>query len=193
MFGYVELARRLGRDQPLYGLQAPGLEGEEQPHTHVEQMAAQYIDALRAAQPHGPYLLGGWSLGGVIAFEMAQQLRQAGHAVRLLALIDSWAPPAHDGAGDDSALLEAFATDLAAGFGKRIAPPIGELGRLEPDEQLGYVLERARELGLVPDGIEIGHFRRYVQVYRANLRAAGQIARSPTRAASRSSAAARSA
>ncbi len=179
VFGYVELARRLGRDQPLYGLQAPGLEGEEQPHTHVEQMAAQYIDALRAAQPHGPYLLGGWSLGGVIAFEMAQQLRQAGHAVRLLALIDSWAPPAHDGAGDDSALLEAFATDLAAGFGKRIAPPIGELGRLEPDEQLGYVLERARELGLVPDGIEIGHFRRYVQVYRANLRAAGQYRPQP--------------
>jgi aspartate racemase len=86
---YVNLARHLGRDQPLYALQARGLDGTEEPLADIGKMAAHYIEEIRAVQPHGPYALGGLCFGGVVAFEMAQQLRLKGEAVCLLALLDS--------------------------------------------------------------------------------------------------------
>ena len=95
VFTYVELARSLGSDRPVYGLQLP----TEDAKTHIpqafrstEEMAADYVRQLRSVQPHGPYLLGGHSAGGVIAFEMAQQLQAAGEDVELLALFDSLYP-----------------------------------------------------------------------------------------------------
>lgn len=91
VFPYYELACQLGSDQPFYGLQPFGLDGQP-PYTRIEDMAEQYIKALRLVQPHGPYLLGGWSFGGLVAFEMAQQLQRAGHQVALLAVIDTPAP-----------------------------------------------------------------------------------------------------
>ena len=78
VFPYVHLARYLGPDQPCYGLQAKGLEEGESPHTRIKDMAADYIKALRTVQPNGPYFLGGWSMGGLVAFEMAQQLYTQG-------------------------------------------------------------------------------------------------------------------
>ena len=86
---YAGLSRRLGPDQPFYGLQHPGLDGEWAPYTRIEEMASDYLTALRAVQPEGPYLLGGWSLGGIVAFEMAQQLEARGQKVALLALLDA--------------------------------------------------------------------------------------------------------
>jgi thioesterase domain-containing protein/aryl carrier-like protein len=87
-----ELSRRLGPDQPFYGLQAHGLDGEQAPDTRVEDMASRYVREIRLLQPEGPYFLGGHCLGGVIAFEMAQQLHAQDQRVALLALIDSFAP-----------------------------------------------------------------------------------------------------
>jgi len=84
---YAELARALGPDQPFYGLQLPDLEVLG-PTPTVEAMAAHYVAAIAAVSPVGPYALGGWSLGGAIAYEMACQLRAAGREVDLLALID---------------------------------------------------------------------------------------------------------
>lgn len=92
IFPYYHLARLLGPDQPFYGLQPLGIDGEHQPHTSIEDMASAYIKALRLVQPQGPYFLGGWSFGGLVAFEMAQQLQRANHEVALLALLDTPAP-----------------------------------------------------------------------------------------------------
>jgi thioesterase domain-containing protein len=89
---YYELAYLWGFDQPFYGLQPLGLDGEQSPFTRIEEMAAHYIEALRQVQPSGPYFLGGWSFGGLVAFEMAQQLLRAGHQVALLAIFDTLAP-----------------------------------------------------------------------------------------------------
>ena len=83
VFPYLRLAQLLGADQPCYGLQARGLEDGQEPHARIEDMAAYYIEALRTVQPTGPYLLGGWSMGGVVAFEMAQQLHAQGQQVAL--------------------------------------------------------------------------------------------------------------
>jgi amino acid adenylation domain-containing protein len=87
---YHELARLLGPDQPFYGFQAQGLDGKQPPHTSIKEMAAHYIREMREVQPEGPYLLGGRSSGGTIAFEMACQLNAAGEAVALLALLDTF-------------------------------------------------------------------------------------------------------
>nr|WP_017317820.1 non-ribosomal peptide synthetase [Mastigocladopsis repens] len=92
IFPYYELAHQLGTNQPFYGLQPMGLDGETSPFTRIEDMAAYYIEALRRVQPSGPYFLGGWSFGGLVAFEMAQQLQKAGDEVALLAMLDTVAP-----------------------------------------------------------------------------------------------------
>jgi len=89
---YGILSRRLGTEQPFYGLQARGLDGKEAPYTRVEEMAAHYIKEIRSVQPEGPYYLGGFSSGGTVAFEMAQQLQAQGQEVALLALLDTYFP-----------------------------------------------------------------------------------------------------
>ncbi|MBE9185299.1 amino acid adenylation domain-containing protein [Microcoleus sp. LEGE 07076] len=94
IFPYCELAFKLGENQPFYGLQPKGIDGESSPLTRIEDMAADYIAALRTVQPKGPYFLGGWSFGGLVAFEMAQQLLAAGDEVALLAVLDTLAPVA---------------------------------------------------------------------------------------------------
>ena len=103
IFPYYELARHLGPEQPFYGLQPLGIDGEQIPQTRVEDMASTYIEALRRVQPQGPYFLGGWSFGGLVAFEMAQQL-QTKHQVALLALFDTPAPDA----GNKPSICESF-------------------------------------------------------------------------------------
>jgi len=92
VFPYVHLAQCLGLDQPCYGLQAKGLEEGQELHTRIEDMATYYIKALQTVQPEGPYTLGGWSMGGVVAFEMAQQLHAQGQRVAFLALLDARIP-----------------------------------------------------------------------------------------------------
>lgn len=89
---YAELARSLGPDQPVYGLQAHGLDGVSAPLTRIAAMAARYIEELRAVRPTGPYYLGGYSSGAIIALEIAQQLCARGEEVALLALFDHARP-----------------------------------------------------------------------------------------------------
>ena len=90
---YKDLAAGLSEDQPVYALQAQGLDGTSRAASSVEEMAAHYIRALRSVQPKGPYYLGGFSAGGVVAFEMACQLERAGNSVALLVLLDATTEP----------------------------------------------------------------------------------------------------
>ncbi len=86
---YRELSKRLGDDQPFYGLQSQGLDGDCEPPTRIEDMATDYVREICRIQPTGPYYLAGYCLGGTIAYEVAQQLRAAGKTVALLALFDT--------------------------------------------------------------------------------------------------------
>lgn len=89
VFVFLGLAQQLAPDQPVYGLQAVGLDGQSPRHTSIEEMATHYVQEIRSFQPTGPYYLGGYSMGGLIAFEMAQQLHRVGQRVALLALFDT--------------------------------------------------------------------------------------------------------
>lgn len=96
MFGNVlnlrHLAQILGEDRPFYGLQARGLYGGQDPHGTIAEAAADYVAELRRIQPRGPYLLGGFSGGGITAYEMAQQLEAAGETVAMVVMLDSPLP-----------------------------------------------------------------------------------------------------
>ena len=172
VYCFGDLARELGPDRPFFGLEAAGLDGERAPLASLPAIAARYVGAILAAHPAGPYHLGGWSLGGLIAFEMARQLRAAGHEVATVALIDAQAPPAERrppaetlalaarlrGLGEgvealgliesdeDAAALAEVAAELAAGFG-------GDVGKLF-DHLRGLPAEAQRELILKAFGID---------------------------------------
>lgn len=85
-----QLAAHLGNEQPVYGLRAVGLDGITAPLTTLEEMAAYYVQLITAHQPEGPLALGGYSLGGVIAYEMARQLTHIGREVDVVLLIDAY-------------------------------------------------------------------------------------------------------
>ncbi|GEN10426.1 amino acid adenylation domain-containing protein [Myxococcus fulvus] len=127
---YAELARHMGSQQPFYGLQAQGLDGNLPPLESLPEMAALYVQHVRTVQPRGPYRLGGWSLGAVIAYEMAQQLKQQGETVEVLVLIDPSPTSYARGAPiEGDASWAAFATDVARTTG---APVEGSEAQLRP-------------------------------------------------------------
>ncbi|HEY0604287.1 MAG TPA: amino acid adenylation domain-containing protein, partial [Herpetosiphonaceae bacterium] len=172
VLSYLELAQLLGPEQPFYAFQAAGLDDGQPPHTQVETMAVAYLAALRAAQPHGPYRLGGWSFGGLVAYEMAQQLTAQGEEVALLALIDSQPSRGEPAlAIDQTTLLHWFAIDLGRTVGADLADAADALATLPPEQQFTYVLEQARASGTLPADIGERELRAYLDVYTASLRA----------------------
>src|SRR5262249_22192704 len=89
ILGFQDLAKNLGADIPFYGFQSPGrLLDDDQCHASLEEMAEHYIAEMRSVQPAGPYLIGGHSMGAIVAFEMARQLERAGCEIGLLAALD---------------------------------------------------------------------------------------------------------
>jgi amino acid adenylation domain-containing protein len=167
---YADLARALGADRPFYGFQARGLDGEQEPCTRVKDMAADYAEALHAIQPEGPYLLGGWSMGGVVAFEMARQLQAQGGEVALVALLDSGTPTRAGRPPDELAALD----DLARGLGlppDRLPLDRDELLRRDPEGRLAYVLEQLAKADLLPPEVGLPQVRQIPHVYWANRRA----------------------
>lgn len=175
---YNDLARYLSPDYPVYGLEARGLDGQQPPHIRFPRMAADYVAAIRTIQPQGPYHLGGWCVGGTIAFEMARQLQEQGEVVALLALIDTYAPqgmPDANGEGEDvwedATLYVMFMQGLADHFGKKLALDPGDWQGLARDDLLVRVLQRLQQEGILPPDAETSHIQHYLQVYLSNGRA----------------------
>jgi amino acid adenylation domain-containing protein len=92
LVSFRNIATLLRGDRAVYGLQPHGLDGRQEPLDNIEAMASAYIEEIRKTQQHGPYYVGGVCIGGVLAYEIAQQLRAAGEEVALVALIDSFLP-----------------------------------------------------------------------------------------------------
>ncbi|MGK7948457.1 MAG: amino acid adenylation domain-containing protein [Xenococcaceae cyanobacterium] len=165
---YSDLARCLGSDRPLYGLQALGLDSQHEPQTRIEDMATHYIQELQSIYPLGPYCLAGWSIGGIIAFEMAQQLLAQGQQVSFLGLLDTYAV-ASNGLSertDAELLIDLIAKDISASFDWNC------LRQLKPKEQLITVMNRLKQLNLLPPDFELAQVLRLLQVSRSNDQAA---------------------
>ncbi|HVX60395.1 MAG TPA: alpha/beta fold hydrolase [Pirellulales bacterium] len=166
VFCYRELARHLDAQRPIYGLQARGIDGCQPPHTRIEDMAADYIAAMRSVQPAGPYLLAGWSLGGILAFEMARQLAAAGQQTALLAVIDAGMVSPDESFDEDD-----FLPVLLEMFPDEYRPSREELQGLRPAEQLDFFRRRAQRAGVVLGGDSPVQDQHVFQAFQANLNA----------------------
>ncbi len=171
VFCYAALARALGQERPFHALQARGLEGDDQPHGSIEAMALEYLAEIRALRPHGPYRLGGWSMGGLVAFELAQLLVREGEQVELLALVDTGFPEAQPAAAsaEESAFL--LARDLEGLSGRTLAVQREELAGLSAEDQQRLVVDRARATGTLPADLPAKDLARLVRVFAANAQA----------------------
>jgi len=87
---FYQVMKHIQLPHPIYGMQAKGIDGMEEPFERIEDMAQFYLDAVKELQPDGPYLLVGFSLGGLVTLEMAQRLHESGEKVALLAMLDSY-------------------------------------------------------------------------------------------------------
>ncbi|MBZ4417132.1 type I polyketide synthase [Myxococcus sp. RHSTA-1-4] len=166
LLSYEPLARRLGEHRPVYGFEAVGLSGEEAPPRRLEDLAARQVEALLAEHPHGPYLLGGSSLGGATVFEMAHQLLARGHEVHGVFMLDTPGPEQGGPEAADEAETVAFALRLKGVGG--VSPE--DVEGAAPGQRLAYVVERGRAAGLLP-GMSLMEAHRAMRVLAANMRA----------------------
>ena len=168
---YVELARALPREQPIYGVQAaPVAPHAAAPMETLPELAARYVAELRKVQPRGTYQLLGWSLGGVLAFEMAQQLHQAGQTVSLLALLDSHAPGSPSTASLESvseeSLLAWFLQDFLQQQDRVPKSQLPQEQLTDLPSALGYLHEKA----LLGKDTEEEQLRSLYAMFRRNLK-----------------------
>jgi len=133
---FYQLVKHLEFDHPIYGMQAKGADGVDEPFDRIEDLAQFHLDAIREIQPHGPYLLIGYSLGGLVTLEMAQRLTESGEKVALLALLETY-PHA-------SFLSTAQRARLATRVAKNRASAVG---RMPVRDALSYII-RPSERGL---------------------------------------------
>jgi amino acid adenylation domain-containing protein len=170
---YGRLVQHLGSAQPVHGFQARGLATEDAPQSRIEEMASSYVRSLRAFQP-GPYHLAGASMGALVAFEVACQLRSMGDEVKLLALIDPPPPnssPADDlGEPEDLPVLRLFASEYG------LAVEQEQLEPLTDEERLARLVDLGTAAGVIPATVDraigILFLRRMVRVFKAGAVAA---------------------
>ncbi|MEI2579702.1 beta-ketoacyl synthase N-terminal-like domain-containing protein [Scytonema sp. PRP1] len=170
---YANLIPYFDKEQPFYALQPSELdnyrsyENQLLSFPSIKDVAARCIEALQTLQPQGPYLLGGWSFGGCVAFEMAQQLQKQGHKVLLLALLDVIIQGINE--VDDSALVYWFASYLGARRNKELPLHCEELKKLDFKEQLNYVLKQAIIAEVLSPNTDLSQIDYLFQVYKAGV------------------------
>ena len=145
------LGRFLSPDQPIYGLQLSWKEHNEKTYTRIEEMARSFIPQIQSIQPHGPYYLGGYSFGGLVAYEIAQQLSSQGEKVATIAALDTYGPnyPAP--------------TSLA----KKVAYVMGNFRKLSAKKKFDYFIQKYRNVLM---GIRVKFWEKLYQRYLSSDR-----------------------
>ena len=166
---YLDLARLLGPDQPVYAVQSPSMYDQAEAIS-VEHAAALYLDQIRSIQAHGPYRLGGLSYGGNVAFEMSRLLHAHGEQVDLLAMFDSH-PPAAYGVqrSDDISLLRAFPSVLRQYVDKPVRISRARLERLSPERRLDLVVRQVRNANFLPIELAADDVRTLYEAWKIHL------------------------
>jgi len=173
---YHDLAKYLSLELPVYALQNHDSGSEEPGSLTIEDMAARYVAAIRSVRPEGPYLLGGSSMGGTVAFEMARQLSEQGEDVALVAMLDTPARviPHMRGLETYSGLaveLNLMASIIASGQSKEFKMKLSDLDQLAPAEQVECVLQKLREQQLVPANLGASSLQQALATFTKNLNA----------------------
>lgn len=167
-FCYTKLAHYLDSDQPVYGIQAKGLIQGQDPYEAVEDMATYYVDELRRVQPKGPYNLGGWSGGAIVAFEMAQQLRAQGQIVKTLVLLDQGNNTSYQTFDHKDSVSLLYGLVDRLGLSSFAFPDDQSI-----DEIIATILQQAQQERKLPSGLNADTIQRFIRVYQTNHTAAG--------------------
>nr|WP_275402453.1 amino acid adenylation domain-containing protein [Streptomyces sp. SID13031] len=167
VLSYVPIAERIGSDFPMYGLQARGLERDQEPIGDLQRMASTYTEAIRTQQPAGPYIVAGWSFGGMVALEIANQLIDLGEEVAELIMVDTGTNDASPRTMDpqDPAFLSGVAQFISNGHVAGLSA--AELSAVAPDDRVNHVVELGRSAGTLPPGFEVADLDRFLAVYAA--------------------------
>ena len=170
---YLDMARQMGEDQPVYVLRARGIEHDVPPHDSISELARDYLAAIREVQPSGPYLLAGWSTGGIFAYEMTRQLLDDGEQVEKLLMIDSPTPAIFNDVDleDDARFLYDVVNFSNYFAGAEMKVSYEKLRCQHPDERMRAVLDEAIKHKVVPPDVSIDRLRRIIDVCRAHSRA----------------------
>jgi thioesterase domain-containing protein len=165
---YVGLTHQLAPERPVFGFEAPGFDGVSEPATSIGQLAELHTAALRAARPHGPYQLLGWSLGGVVAYEMARLLAAAGEEVPLLVIVDAALPGTQSVPPEDQ-LARYFLYDFLGVTSDR-APGIDKaLQDLPPHARPAEVFAAVERAGAVPEEFDAEFLLERYALFRTHV------------------------
>lgn len=155
---YMDLVHELHSPRSVFGLQAAGLDAEEEPDASIETMVTRYAAAVRAHHPPGPVVVAGWSLGVIVAYALAVRLLQTGYDVMMLGVLDQGPePPVRHDPADSAELLE----DI---FGTPLGIDATYLRTMPEEDRYMYVLRLARKKGLVPVTVRRKQFMRYLRL-----------------------------
>ncbi|WP_229075520.1 alpha/beta fold hydrolase [Actinoplanes sp. DH11] len=167
---YRALLPLLDEEQPVYTLESPGFDGDEPPLDSVPALAELFLTALRRCRGEGEVALLGWSMGGVVAYEMATRLTALGVAVPLLMVVDAAAPGTHP-APPAGAVARLLARDLAAVNGLPAEPLERALEAASPDAGADDVLAAVAGSGVLPPDCDQDFLRQRLRPFAAHVRA----------------------
>ncbi len=167
---YGELAQHLGNEQPFYGLQSIGLNEDQEPLTEIENMADQYIQEIQKIQSQGPYQLGGWSFGGLVAFEMAQRLQKQGQQISLLVLMDTKYPVLKSDKqdNDETTYLNQFIMHIEGIYGKKLLIQHNIFQKLELNEKLNYLWKKVKNIEIYSSITTERDFHQIFNIFKSN-------------------------
>lgn len=164
---YFDLARELGDEQPLYGIQAQGMEAGQRPQGDISEMAAQYVNEMRSFQPIGPYQMAGWSFGGLVALEMARLLIDDGEKVLFVGLFDTAVPCPGGAQGNGEEGVNEILQEMA-----RRDPTstiLNDLDELSEEEKLSEVLAKDTNAIYFPPDCSVEQAQRMLKIYQCNV------------------------
>ncbi|MDT9687537.1 thioesterase domain-containing protein [Streptomyces sp. P9(2023)] len=170
---YSAMAHQLSTGNPVFGFESPGFDGMSEPAASITELAELHTAALRAARPHGPYQLLGWSLGGVVAYEMARLLAAEGEEVPLLVIVDA-ALPGTQAVPPDDQMARFFLYDFLGVTPDR-APGIDKaLAGLAPGAQPADIFAAVERDGVVPEEFDAEFLAERFALFSAHVRALGR-------------------
>jgi thioesterase domain-containing protein len=167
---YAGLAKLLGDDQPVYGVEAPGFDNDRPLATTLLALAHEYVEAIRAHRPGRPVVLLGWSMGGSVAYEMARLRAAAGEPVPLLVVIDSAVPDGW-GAPPERWMVQRFLLDLVAISGLAVQGLDEVIETLPEETDANAVFERIEAAGILDEELDADFLADRYEVFRAHVRA----------------------
>jgi len=166
---YSDIAVHIGKDFPVYCFQALGFNEGEKPYSKIEDMAANYIKSMQSIQNEGPYMLGGWSMGGLIAYEMAQQLRRQNQDISMLVLFDTWiSVNRHYVKEGAEALLQNLFPNLQLSL-YEVNHSSDDYSDYFTDDELDLILEQAKKSNFISSEFGVAQAERYFKVLKTNV------------------------